>query len=240
MLKGITYCVGVGCGDPELMTLKALRVIRENRVIAVVGENYQNALAYKIALQNVPQLPQKEILALPMPMTKQTDVIRKYQQQNTCRIESYLDKGENVVALTLGDPSVYSSLHYLRKMLLEHNYPVQTISGVTSFCEVANTLNIPLSQWDGEIHILPALYQKSFTDFPKGTLVLMKASENVALLKQYIRANGLSAWAVEHCGMEKQKIHYGVDNIPDKLPYFTIIIVQSEAPFLNPTNLPKD
>ena len=77
MSKGITYCVGVGCGDPELMTLKALRIIGENEIIAVVGEDYKNSLAYHIALQNIPQLAQKNILSLPMPMTAQKDMIQK-------------------------------------------------------------------------------------------------------------------------------------------------------------------
>ena len=186
MSKGIVYCVGVGCGDPELMTLKSLRIIRENQIIAVVGEHYENSLAYNIALQNVPQLKQKTILSLPMPMTTQKDIIHKYHCQNTHLIENYLDSGDNVVCLTLGDPSVYSSLYYLRTLLQNDGYTVQSISGVTSFCEVANILNISLSEQNGEIHILPSLYQSSFPVLSKGSLVIMKPSKNISSLKSFI------------------------------------------------------
>ena len=74
-MKGTIYGVGVGPGDPELMTLKACRLIRENDVIAVPGENAKEAVAYKIAVQAVPELAGKELVSVYMPMVKDRQLI---------------------------------------------------------------------------------------------------------------------------------------------------------------------
>ena len=74
--RGIAYGVGVGPGDPELMTLKACRLIRENDVIAVPGKVPQDAVAYKIAVQAVPELAEKELIPVYMPMVKDRAVIK--------------------------------------------------------------------------------------------------------------------------------------------------------------------
>ena len=68
-MRGILYGVGVGPGDPELMTLKAVRLIKENDIIAVPGAEVRETVAYKIAVQAVPELADKELLPIYMPMT---------------------------------------------------------------------------------------------------------------------------------------------------------------------------
>lgn len=68
-MDGILYGAGVGPGDPELMTLKAVRLIRENEVIALPGEKAEETVAYQIAVQAVPELAQKTLLSVNMPMT---------------------------------------------------------------------------------------------------------------------------------------------------------------------------
>ena len=69
-MSGILYGVGVGPGDPELMTLKAVRLIRENQVIALPGSDAKNTVAYKIAVQAVPELEDKTLLSVSMPMVR--------------------------------------------------------------------------------------------------------------------------------------------------------------------------
>ena len=74
-MTGTLYGLGIGPGDPELLTLKAVLLIRENEVIAFPGEMPQETVAYKIAVQAVPELAEKELTALPMPMTKDPKVL---------------------------------------------------------------------------------------------------------------------------------------------------------------------
>ena len=72
MVKGTAYGVGVGSGDPELMTLKSVRLIRENDVIAVPGKSAEESVAYKIAVQSVPEIAEKTLIAVNMPMTRKS------------------------------------------------------------------------------------------------------------------------------------------------------------------------
>ena len=86
-MKGIVYGVGVGPGDPELMTLKAVRLIRENDVIAVSGRDVRSSVAYQIAVQAVPELAEKELVPIDMPMTKDSEKLKE-AHQNGARIIS--------------------------------------------------------------------------------------------------------------------------------------------------------
>ena len=79
MEKGIAYGVGVGPGDPELMTLKAVRIIRENEIIAFPGTVPEESAAYRIAAQAVPELPNKILLGLNLPMTRDPEVLTDAQ-----------------------------------------------------------------------------------------------------------------------------------------------------------------
>ena len=115
--KGTAYGVGVGPGDPELMTLKACRLIRENDVIAVPGKVPQDAVAYKIAVQAVPELAEKELVPVYMPMVKDSDLIIKSHAEAAALIESYLDSSRNVVYLTLGDSTIYCTFSYIQHIL---------------------------------------------------------------------------------------------------------------------------
>ena len=108
-MKGILYGVGVGPGDPELMTLKAVRLIQENEIIAVPGADVKETVAYKIAVQAVPELADKELLPIYMPMTHDPEELERNHAQGAKTLESYLDQGKNIIFLTLGDPCVYST-----------------------------------------------------------------------------------------------------------------------------------
>ena len=132
--KGIAYGVGVGPGDPEYMTLKACRLIRENDVMAVPGKVPQDAVAYKIAVQAFPELAEKELVAIDMPMVKDGELIRKSHAEAAKLIESYLDEGKNVVYLTLGDSTIYCTFSYIQHILEADGYDVELVSGIPSFC----------------------------------------------------------------------------------------------------------
>ncbi len=104
--QGIAYGVGVGPGDPELITLKALRIIREADVIAVPGVNPAETTAYRIALQGVPEIADKTLIGLTMPMTQDREVLAANHREAADAIESILDRGLDVAFLTLGETTV--------------------------------------------------------------------------------------------------------------------------------------
>ena len=108
-MSGILYGIGVGPGDPELMTLKAVRLIQENEVVAVPGKTAKETMAYRIAVQAVPELEKKCLLAIDMPMVMDRAKMDLSHEAAADRIEVVLKMGKNVVFLTLGDPTVYST-----------------------------------------------------------------------------------------------------------------------------------
>ncbi len=225
-MSGIAYGVGVGPGDPELMTLKAVRLIRENEVIAVPGVNPREAVAYKIALQVVPEIADKEIVGINMPMVKNRELIEKHHREGADIIEKYLSEGKNVVYLTLGDSMVYCTFSYLQHLLEADGYTVELVNGIPSFCAAAATLKVPLTEWAEKLHVVPAVHKTSDELKEEGTYVLMKSASHMKDVKDMLRKSGRKVWCVENCGMETQKIYNDVEEIPDDAGYFSLIIAK--------------
>ena len=227
-MKGIAYGVGVGPGDPELMTLKACRLIRENRVIAVPGQDPMKAVAYKIAVQAVPELAGKELLAIDMPMVmdrkKQAEAHRRGAEQ----IADYLAKGENVVYLTLGDSTVYCTFTYLQHILEEEGYQTELVNGIPSFCAAAARLNIPLVEWNEQLHVVPAAYKTDVELDQPGQYVLMKSASHMKEIKERLKESGRDVQVVENCSMQDEKIYRSVDEIPDDAGYFSLILAKEK------------
>ncbi len=227
-MKGIAYGVGVGPGDPELITVKALRLIREAEVIAVPGRKAEESVAYRIADAAAGGLEDKELVAVYMPMVNDREVIEEEHQKAASRLEEYLDMGKNALFLTEGDPSVYSTFGYLRKILEEDGYTVETVPGVTSFCAAAARLGIPLAEWDEPLHILPAAHRTQTPIDQPGTYVLMKTGRHMAEVRELLKDSGRDASAVENCGMEDEKVYRSADEIPDAVGYFSLIIAKEK------------
>ena len=126
-MKGIAYGVGVGPGDPKLMTLRAIELIRENDVIAVPGKEPKESVAYKIAAAVVPEIADKELVPVYMPMIKDRAFIDEEHKNGAALLKKYLDQGKNVVYITLGDPTIYCTFSYLQHYLEADGYPVKLV-----------------------------------------------------------------------------------------------------------------
>ena len=227
-MKGIAYGVGVGPGDPEYMTLKAVRLIRENNVIAVPGKVAEEAVAYKIAAAVVPEIKDKELVPIYMPMVKDRQLIDLEHQRAAKLVEGYLDQGKNVVYITLGDSTIYCTFTYLQHYLEADGYTVELVSGIPSFCAAAAALNTPLTEWDEPLHILPGVHDLENDLALKGNYVIMKSASKMAQVKDMIRRSGRKAVMAENCTMENEKLYHSVDEIPDDAGYFSLIIAKEK------------
>lgn len=225
-MTGKLYGVGVGPGDPELLTLKALRLIKEAPVIAVPGTVPENTVAYKIVVQAYPALAEKELLPIDMPMTKDHAKLRESHEKGAKAVAAVLDQGKDVVFLTLGDTTVYSTYLYVHHRVEEMGYATEIVSGITSFCAVAARLNIGLVEKHEELHVIPASYQIEEALQLPGTKVLMKAGKKMAEVKATIKRLGASAVMIENCGMPNEKIYRSVDEIPEDAGYYSLIIIK--------------
>lgn len=154
-MRGRIVCVGVGPGDPELMTLKAVRLIREADVIAAPGDPVSGTVAFRIALEAVPEIAAMEHLGIVMPMSRDPEVRKKAHRKGAGKIEEVLDQGKQIVFLTLGDPSIYSTFPLLKRILDADGYEASFVSGVPSFCAAAALLGEPLVQQEEPLYILP-------------------------------------------------------------------------------------
>ena len=225
-MKGTLYGVGVGPGDPELMTLKAVRLIRENMTIAVPGADPKETVAYKIAVQAVPELAEKELLPIYMPITHDPEELEKNHTKGAIALEEVLDEGKNIVFLTLGDPCVYSTFSYLQKRVEKDGYHTELVSGITSFCAAAARLNIPLSEWNEQLHVVPAVHRLDSTLNESGNYILMKSGKKMNQVKEILSQSGRDVRMVENCGMENEHIYRSVEEIPDDAGYYSLIIAK--------------
>lgn len=227
MSKGRAYGVGVGPGDPELMTLKACRLIRENDVIAVPGRVPQEAVAYRIALGAVPELAEKELVPIYMPMVRDSELIARSHREAADTIESYLDQGRNVVYITLGDSTIYCTFSYIQHILEADGYGTELVPGITSFCAAAAALNVSLTEWNEPLHVVPALHntEEGSLKWP-GNYVLMKSASKMHEVKEMLSNTELEAQAVENCSMESEKIYRSLEEIPDDAGYFSLIVAK--------------
>lgn len=226
MMAGLLYGVGVGPGDPELMTLKAVRLIRENDIIALPGTEPRKTAAYQIAAAVVPELVGKQLLPVYLPMTHDKEEQRKYHQKGAESVEAYLREGKNVVYLTLGDPAVYSTFTYIQQIVEKDGFRIRLVSGVTSFCAAAARVNIPLSTGDESIHIFPAAHNLTENLPDEGTCVFMKSGSRMQQVKETIRKSGRDAVMVENCGMQGEQVYHQLEEIPVKAGYYSLIIAR--------------
>ena len=226
MKHGIAYGVGVGPGDPELMTYKAAKLIRENDVIAVPGKDPKEATAYKIAAGMVPEIADKELVPICMPMVKDRELIDKEHRKAAKLVEDILDAGKNLVYITLGDPTIYCTFTYIQHYLEADGYTVKLVSGIPSFCAAAAALNTPLTEWDEALHILPGVHDLDNDLALPGNYVIMKSASKMAAVKDMILRSGRRAVMAENCSMANEKLYRSLDEIPDDAGYFSLIIAK--------------
>ena len=225
-MQGKLYGIGVGPGDPELITLKAMRLMRESPVIGIPGKNPSESVAFKIAKGAYPEISDKKLLLIETPMTKDSRTLESGYALAADKIISCLRQGEDVAMLTLGDPTVYSTYIYIQRLVTSKGYEAEIISGVPSFCAVAARFNDSLAEREEILHIIPASYQIDEALKLSGTKVLMKAASKLSDVKKALVENGKNAVMVENCGMEEERIYRCLEEIPESGSYYSITIVK--------------
>lgn len=227
-MSGTLYGIGVGPGDPELMTLKAVRLITEADCIVLPGENKDKCRAYGIASKVVTEIDNKELLFIPFPMKMDKERLETFHKSTAMKIEEKLDEGKMVCFLTIGDPSIYSTMMYVKEIIDADGYKCELVSGVTSFCAAASRLGISLGQGDTPINIIPGSYLSEDTLNMPGTRVFMKSGKKInELIEELVNEKGKrdsDIFYVSNCGMSDEKVGSGIESLSGENGYLTVVI----------------
>lgn len=231
-MAGILYGVGVGPGDPELLTLKAVKIIESCDIIGIPAKSAETCTAYQVAGAAVPDMTKKPVLALPIPMTTDSRVLEESYKEGCRKLKEQLEEGKRIAFLNLGDPTIYGTYMAFHERLQKAGYTVRLVSGVPSFCAVAAALDLALGSGKESIHILPGFYCPKDAAVYEGTRILMKSAGRVEEVKRELQslesAGKGKAYAVTNCGMEEQVICRDIGQLDEKAGYFTTIIIKDE------------
>ena len=235
---GIFYGVGIGPGDPELMTVKSIKVLEAVPVIAVPSSTDPDVKLKSRALQVVRSalsFTDKEVLALHMPMTKDRALSLASRERAAGAVVERLKTGADVAFITVGDPSLYSTFGYLAPLVRVAlpEVRIEVVPGVSSISAAASLVQSPIAESDEKVMIVPASYNidelrgwlKSFD-----TVVLMKVNkrmEEIATLLQEIGLSGNATFA-SMVGWPDEEVVTDMESLKGRdLDYFSMLIIKT-------------
>ncbi|MFB6438279.1 precorrin-2 C(20)-methyltransferase [Streptomyces sp. NPDC056411] len=238
-LTGRLYGVGLGPGDPSLMTVRAVQVISQADVIAYHSARHGRSIARSIAAEHLRDDHIEEALVYPV-TTESTDhpggyrgALDDFYEEAATRLAVHLDAGRTVAVISEGDPLFYGSYQHMHKRLA-HRYPTEVVPGVTSISAAAARLGRPLAEADEVLTILPGTLPEeeltarlSSTD----TAVVMKLGRTFPAVRSAMERSGRLAEAryVERATMSGERTDALAAIDADSVPYFAVAVVPSRV-----------
>ena len=235
-MTGKLYGVGLGPGDPELVTVKAARLIGEADVVAFHSARHGRSVAKTIAEPYFREGQVLEQLVYPV-TTEDTDdyqgEIDQFYEEAAGRLAAHLDAGRDVVVLAAGDPFFYGSYMHMHKRLKDR-YEWEVVPGVTSVSGASAVLGTPLVERDEVLTILPGtLPPAELAERLKNTdsAAILKLGRTFGNVRQALEdANRLdNAWYVERATTGRQRTSPLADVDPDTVPYFSLALLPSHS-----------
>lgn len=228
-MKGKFYGIGVGPGDPELLTLKAVKVLASIDVLAVPESKKETgSVAHDIAR---PYLKEGvEMLTLTFPMIRDEEAKAKIRRENALLIVDQINAGRNVAFLTLGDPMLYSTYIYLLENMTDLGIEIVSIPGIYSFSAISNLLNHPLVKGDESMAVISDFNLDEWPSLQSfQTIVCMKVSAYSTELFEALKVTpDRKLMMVTNAGKDTQTISYDVNDLKDGVPYFTTVLLSKE------------
>lgn len=229
MSKGVLYGVGTGPGDPELLTIKAVRTIESCPVIAA-PQTADGAMVALDIVRGAVNLTGKTVIPVRFSMTRDAERRTAEHASLVRELVAHLDAVRDVALLNLGDPSIYATFQRIAPDVRACGFEARAIPGVPSFCAVAAALERDLTpEMSSPLHIVPGGYDdvRRAIGWP-GTKVVMKARRSLADTKRILREEGAfdGAELVEDCGLPGERVYRSLDDVPDRGSYFSTMVVR--------------
>ncbi|THA63209.1 precorrin-2 C(20)-methyltransferase [Streptomyces sp. A0958] len=234
---GRLYGVGLGPGDPNLMTLRAVEIIAEADVVAYHSARHGRSIARSIAAKHLRADHIEEALVYPV-TTETTDhpggyrgAMEDFYTEAAARLAVHLDAGRTVAVLAEGDPLFYGSYMHMHKRLADR-YPTEVIPGVTSVSAAAARLGTPLAEGEEVLTILPGtLPEEELTARLAATdaAVVMKLGRTFPAVRRAFEASGRlpEARYVERATMAGERLGELAETDAGSVPYFAVAVLPS-------------
>jgi len=226
---GIFYGIGVGSGDPEYLTLKAVRLIQHADVVVYLKSASGRSIARDIAAQWIKQQRQ---IAIIMPYSTDRSAANHAYDKAEQQIANALQHGLNTAFLCEGDPLFFGSYIYLHQRLSPH-YPCQIVPGISSIHAATALAQLPLTQQSENLaivtsrnsdqEILQALAQYS-------SVIIMKAGVARPRLLELIRQSKRleNTCYIQRAGQQEEKVVYDMNQLTGKGDYFSLLIISPQ------------
>ena len=230
-MKGKLYGIGTGPGDPELLTIKAVKAIQRCGVIAIPKTANDERTAYSIVEE---YLQGKELLECRFVMDEDLSKRKEARQIAAADIIQFLDKGNDLGFVTLGDPTTYSSYMYVHEIIVSKGYDAEIVPGITSYTAAAAAFGIALCEGDETLTLIPARHGYNIDElfnYP-GNKVLMKSGENLNCVLKKLKEHGYGEKTRIACrvSMDSQRLYTCIDEFEEskETGYFTLAIVREK------------
>ena len=233
-MTGTLYGIGVGPGDPELMTLKAHRLIAAARVVAYPAPDDGDSFARRIAAAAIPE--GAEEIPMIVPMRADRFPAQEVYAEAAERIAGHLDAGTDVAVLCTGDPFFYGSFMYLFARLAAR-FPVEVVPGVTALTACAAALKRPLTARNDALTVLPGpLADTELRPRIEAAqaIAMIKVGRHLGRLRALLDTMGLTGNAgyVERASLDAEHV-CPLAQAPEKAPYFSMILIyKGDDPWL--------
>jgi precorrin-2 C20-methyltransferase/precorrin-3B C17-methyltransferase len=244
-VTGRFYGVGVGPGDPELVTLRAARLIGDADVVAYHAGVGKRSNARRIAADLIPAEAIEEELRYPV-TTGRTDhpggyagAMADFYEQSAARLADHLNVGRTVVLLAEGDPMFYGSFMYMRDRLAER-FPTEVVPGVPAFAAATAAAATPLARRTDVLTVLPGTLPEpelarrlADTD----AAIIMKLGRTFPAVRSALAQAGRLEHAlyIERASMPEERWLPVADVDPDSVPYFSLVVVPGDTHQEDPT-----
>ncbi|MCZ7459091.1 precorrin-2 C(20)-methyltransferase [Streptomyces sp. WMMC940] len=246
---GRLYGVGLGPGDPSLMTLRAARVVAEADVVAYHCARHGRSIARSIVAEHLRPDHIEERLMYPITV-ETTDhpggyrgALDDFYEEAAATLAAHLDAGRTVAVLAEGDPLFYGSYQHMHKRLA-HRYPTEVIPGVTSVSAAAARLGEPLCEAEEVLTIVPGTLPEeelaarlAATD----SAVVMKLGRTFPAVRRALERAGRleDARYVERATMAGERTERLAEVDPESVPYFSVAVLPSRIDEVRPEARPR-
>ncbi|MDA0756510.1 MAG: precorrin-2 C(20)-methyltransferase [Crenarchaeota archaeon] len=232
--------IGVGPGDPDLLTVKAVKAIQDaDMIMCPASAEDRPSIALSVVESLIDKSKNQEIVKLIFPMTKDKSILEAHWKKNSKIMAEKVLSGKNVVYLTIGDPYLYSTWIYMHREISK-NYPdmkITVIPGIVSMFTFASKVGISIAEGAEKVAIIPSCYDlSSVKEIAKNSevLVFLKDGRYFDQVVELVRESGFSADSIfaigQDLGTDKEiirKLRLGdVNDDTLTTKYFSILVIK--------------